>query len=350
MTAPDPLLSLALFAAATAVILVVVWPRRGLLWRWRDSVRNRGRVEVEDALKHLYHCESKGIAPTLQSVAGSLHVSTDRSAAILGRMEALGLLERSEGRLALTGQGRSQALHVIRVHRLWERYLADRTSLDDVDWHRRAERWEHRTSPEEADELEARLGYPRYDPHGDPIPTAEGEMAPPQATALPDLEPGRAARIVHVEDEPEAVYAQIAALNLYPGLTVRMIDATRERIRFWARGEEHVLAPIVAANVGVHPRPEEGVEGGDRPGFETLADLSLEESARVVQLTPSCRGMERQRLLDLGVVPGTIIRAVSESPMRDPVGYQIRGATVALRREQAAMIQVERVSDQEAVS
>ena len=72
----------------------------------------------------------------------------------------------------------------------------------------------------------------------------------------------------------------------------------------------------------------------------TLADISPGDSATVQGISPRCEGPARLRLLDLGVVPGTVVEARLESAAGDPVAYDIRGALVALRREQAVLISV----------
>ena len=72
-----------------------------------------------------------------------------------------------------------------------------------------------------------------------------------------------------------------------------------------------------------------------------LSDLKYNQVARVTKLNESCQGFERFRLLDLGVVPGTDIRLALDNPLNDPIGYWIRGAVIALRREQSDKIFVE---------
>ena len=136
---------------------------------------------------------------------------------------------------------------------MWERYLADETGLDAREWHAHAERREHGTSDQQAEALAATLGYPRYDPHGDPIPTPSGEVPPHQGVPLTQLTPDQAAEIVHLEDEPDAVFAQIVAAGLVPGMRVRLLERTPQRLRIEADTEEVVLAPVVAANVTVLP-------------------------------------------------------------------------------------------------
>ncbi len=95
----------------------------------------------------------------------------------------------------LTDQGREYALHIVRTHRLLERYLADRTGVLPEDWHGEAERREHKLSPEDRESLAARLGHPLYDPHGDPIPTAAGEL--PAADRGSPHRPGAGGRRLH---------------------------------------------------------------------------------------------------------------------------------------------------------
>ncbi len=340
----DPGTALAAAAAAALLAAVLLWPDRGVVWRVSRSFRAGDRVAIEDALKHLYDGEARDVPATLHSLAGALGVSGDRAASFVERLERLDLVERADaGTYRLTPQGRSDALRVVRIHRLWERYLSEETGLDPAEWHREAERREHRTTDAQADALAARLGHPRFDPHGDPIPTAGGEIPPPPGVPLTELPVGRVAEIVHVEDEPSAVYAQLLAEGLHPGMLLRVSESDRRRVRFEADAEEHVLAPVVAANLSVSPLAEDAPMPGP---FERLSGLDPGESARVVALSPACRGLERRRLLDLGIVPGTLVAAELRSAGGGPTAYRIRGALIALRREQADLVQVERGSEE----
>lgn len=75
--------------------------------------------------------------------------------------------------------------------------------------------------------------------------------------------------------------------------------------------------------------------------MKLLSDLKYNQFARVAKLNESCQGFERFRLLDLGIVPGTEIRLALDNPLNDPLGYWIRGAVIALRKEQSDKISVE---------
>jgi DtxR family Mn-dependent transcriptional regulator len=323
-----------------AIGALLFWPEKGLFNRWQRSRRVTQRVLIEDALKHIHESQLQGQRPTLHSLAGALHISQNRAAEVLSDLDQRGLLTIEGDEPRLTPEGREVALHVIRAHRLWERYLAEDTGFEEAKWHQLAEDYEHELSPQQADELAARLGHPTHDPHGDPIPTPDGQLIEPAGRPLAARSISEAARIVHIEDEPEAVYAQLVAEGLYPGQWVRLLEVSPQRVRFWANGNEHVLAPIVAANISV-------VSAAVEPEIEVSADeplhhLKPNESGTVVGLSPRCRGVERRRLLDLGIVPGTVVRAEMISPSGDPIAYRVRGALIALRREQSELVRIAR--------
>ena len=151
---------------------------------------------------------------------------------------------------------------------------------------------------------------------------------------------GELATIVHIEDEPETIYAQLVADGIHLGIRVEVSEISPERIRLWADGEECVLAPVVAANVFVDPLPRDQEMEGP---FETLTSLSAGERGKVLLISRACRGLERRRLMDLGILPGTVIESEMMSPSGDPTAYRVRGALIALRKEQASQIRIEKL-------
>ncbi len=336
MDAIEPLLiALAVLLAA----VVVLWPGGGLVARWRGAVRMGRRVRIEDALKHLHNAELNGERATPQSVAGVTQLTADQALRLLVEMEGRGLLQVDLDGIRLTEDGRSSALHILRAHRLWERHLADETGVEQLDWHDQAERIEHELSPEQVEALAARLGQPTHDPHGDPIPSGEGELVPHGGIPITAAPLNVPLLVVHIEDEPPAAYAQLVAEGLHPGSEIRLIESTPERIRFWSDGDEHLLAPIVASNISVLQRPA-SKQAAPEDALR-LSDLTPGQSGRVLAISERCRGLERRRLLDLGVLPGTEIRSELVSPGGDPVAYRIRDALIALRQDQAELILLE---------
>lgn len=338
----SPLATLFIYGATIILTSFIFWPKSGLFWKWQRGRRSTTRVLIEDSLKHLYDQEYKGLKSTLQSIAGGLSISGNQAAKLMGRLESLRLVKSKEEGFTLTPEGRSYALRMIRIHRLWERYLADETGLDETEWHRRAEKLEHNTTDRDTEALAASTGHPSYDPHGDPIPTPTGKLPPKQGQALTDLAIGELARISHIEDEPSAIYAQLVAQRLHPGVQVRMLDKTPQRINFAADGEEIVLAPVVAANVTVVSLPQERATEGP---FESLLSLKVGEKGEVLGISQACRGQQRRRMMDLGVIPGTVITMEMHSPSGDPTAFNIRGATIALRKNQAEMIHIRRIEE-----
>jgi DtxR family Mn-dependent transcriptional regulator len=322
-------------------VVGLFWPGWGIVPRWRRATRSAERVRIEDTLKHLYVSEVTGVVPNIQSVAGVARLTADEAAEVLQGLQSRRLIALEPDGIRLTAPGRELGLNVLRAHRLWERYLADQTGYPEIEWHGRAEAYEHRLSPAQTDTLSARLGHPTHDPHGDPIPTAEGELPRQAGVPLTAASLDEPLRIVHIEDEPEVVYAQLVAEGLHPGMQVRVTEISPQRVCLWADGDEHVLAPMVAANLSVVSLPR-AVRVEERVG-EPLSSLKPGEEGKVLLLSRRCRGQERRRLLDLGVLPGTVIRAEMRSPNGDPTAYRIRDALIALRAEQAEVIRVQRL-------
>jgi DtxR family transcriptional regulator, Mn-dependent transcriptional regulator len=337
----DPGRALLVFAVLVGVAALALWPGWGLLSRIVALARMSERVRVEDALKHVYSCERVGRACSIESLAGHLEISTAAAARLLSRLAELGLVLTTPDGPSLTDVGRESALRVVRTHRLWERYLADRTGVPASDWHDEAEHMEHTLSPEEADALSASLGHPSWDPHGDPIPTASGHLPPAERLSLAGAPAGRSVEIVHLEDEPREIYDALLSEGLTLGGRLDLIERTDQNVVVAAGGREWPLDAVMASNVTVRLLPP-----GERAAgaTETLAALAPGETARVLAISPACRGSQRRRLLDLGVVSGTEITAEFTSASGDPIAYDIRGALIALRREQAEWIQIERVA------
>lgn len=338
---PSPLLSLVAFAVALGGLALVLWPRRGLVARYRRGYRSGVRVGMEDALKHLYKCARFGREATVESVAGSLEVSQATAARILQELRKAHLV-RQDRPTVLTEDGRQYALRVIRTHRLWERYLADRTGVDPGEWHQRAEEQEHLLSHEAVEALDARLGWPRFDPHGDPIPTASGDLPAAAGVPLTHLEAGDEAFITHLEDEPEPLYRSLLREGLSPGMHIRVLEPQDGRVRVSVDGRALALDAASAANVTVVPQDGPAVSTPAPWGGLTLEDLEPGQDGEVVGLSPSCQGIQRRRLLDLGVVPGTRVEAVFTATAGDPTAFNVRGALIALRREQQRWVRIQR--------
>ena len=327
---------------ATALLLIYIFiPRFGLLALYRDWRAARQREQVEDALKHLLDREQGGRHASPESLAGTLDLPRVKTTSLIASMESQGLVESRGSDLHLTAEGEHWAMHIVRSHRLWERYLADEARMPLEKVHTEANRREHGLTAEQLDEMEAALGHPSRDPHGDPIPTREGKLASDETTPLTSWQANRPARIVHLEDEPAIAYEQILAAGLRLGQTIRILESTPQRYTLSDGENEYLLAPAVAANVHVAPLPEGAVMPA---GTISLNELKHDQRAEIVTLDEAVQGFTRRRFLDLGLTPGTQIYPELQNFFGDPRAYRIRGTLIALRHDQAAQIWVKPVS------
>ncbi len=303
---------------------------------FRKNRAGGSRERLEDALKHLLDCDESGRGATVESLAGAMSETRGRAAELLGRLRAGGLATAAGDAHHLSADGRRYALQVVRSHRLYETWLARKTGTPAADWHREAHKAEHHLAAEDVDRLADSLNNPRFDPHGDPIPTREGHMPTRKLVALASWPDGTSARIAHIEDEPESLFRQAGALALAPDTR---IDDPRHlgdgSIACRVEGRNVVVPACVASIVHVAATAADDLEPA---GLRRLSDLPVGAAAVIHALAPSCTGPERARLLDLGVVPGTPVRCDFASPFGSPRCYEIRGALIALRDYQAERI------------
>jgi DtxR family Mn-dependent transcriptional regulator len=321
-------------------ILLIGWvllPRYGLLARYKNWRAARQREQVEDALKFLLDAEQEGRHSAPSALAGALGIPLGRATALIARMQAQGLVEPHGAALHLTTEGERWALHVVRAHRLWERYLADEARMPLRRVHGEAHRREHKLSAAELDALEAAMGHPQFDPHGDPIPNRQGQLPSHESTPLTAWEGDRPVMIVRLEDEPAIAYQQILAAGLRLGQTVRILEITPTRYVLSDGENEYRLAPAVAANVLVAPLPGPAYAAS---GAVPLSTLANNQRGEIVALDEAVQGFTRRRFLDLGLTPGTLVYPELQNFFGDPRGYRVRGTLIALRKEQAEKIWV----------
>ncbi len=121
----------------------------------------------------------------------------------------------------LTAKGRKHASQVLRRHRLIERFLVDIVGLGWAEVHEEAEVLEHAVSDRLLDRIDEMLGYPERDPHGDPIPSADGAIATQALTPLSECHPGRFTVVQILGDEP-AFLDWLDQQQLRPGRHIRV--------------------------------------------------------------------------------------------------------------------------------
>lgn len=127
-------------------------------------------------------------------------------------------------RVQLTKSGKQVAIQIIRKHRLWEVFLHDKLEFTWDKVHEVAEQLEHIQSEELIARLEKFLGHPTYDPHGDPIPSSNGELLQAKRIILSDMEEGKNCYVVGVKDSTSPFLQYLQQLNIGIGTKIRVIE------------------------------------------------------------------------------------------------------------------------------
>jgi DtxR family transcriptional regulator, Mn-dependent transcriptional regulator len=180
---------------------------------------------VEDYLKAIYQLSPEGRPASTSEIANLLALSPPSVTGMVKRLSEHGLLEHVPYRgVQLTEEGRRAALRMVRRHRLIEAYLVEFLGYSWDTVHEEAERLEHAFSETMIERMAAALGNPSVDPHGDPIPSADGSIHELVCIALADVPVGEIVEIRRVhESQPERL-RYIGSLGLRPGVQIRVID------------------------------------------------------------------------------------------------------------------------------
>jgi len=181
---------------------------------------------VEDYAKAIWSLQRPtGEAVSTSALAERLGVSPASASAMVKRLETLGLVMREPYRgVQLTPAGDRVALEVLRHHRLLELYLAEALGMPWDRVHAEAEVLEHAISPELSELIAEKLGNPTHDPHGDPIPTADGEIDERRHRPLADLEPGERGTFARVSDSDPEMLRYLSERGIAPGARLRVLE------------------------------------------------------------------------------------------------------------------------------
>lgn len=186
-------------------------------------------VAVENYLKHVLLLSEEsaddGDLVPMGALAGSLAVVPGTVTTMVKALADEGLVEHLPRQgVRLTVAGRRVALNVLRKHRLVETFLVNVLKMDWSRVHEEAEQLEHAISDEVLDRLDALLGHPTADPHGDPIPSRQGKLSSQVYATLSTCVPDRPLRIVRVTDQSEEFLRFAEQNGLQPGTAVKVTD------------------------------------------------------------------------------------------------------------------------------
>ncbi len=226
---------------------------------------------VENYLKQLYleERDAGGQMILMGRLAAAMGVVPGTATAMVKTLADGGLVEyRPRSGVRLTVSGRRLALGVLRRHRLVELFLVKVLGLDWSEVHDEAEALEHVISERVLERIDAVLGHPTTDPHGDPIPTSKGQIHDPTRMSLATCPPGREQRIVRVLDQEPEFLQFVERQGLMPGATVTVDqrEAAADVVQFrTARPESASLGLAAAAKILVETAPSGGKAAKGKP-------------------------------------------------------------------------------------
>ena len=179
---------------------------------------------VEDYIKAIYKAHAQNGSVATQELAERLHVSAPAVSKMMRKLSALKLITHAPYQgVKLTRAGGKLALEIIRHHRLIELYLVQAMGFTWDNVHEEAERLEHHISEEFEDKIDELLGHPTACPHGDPIPTRAGTIAPIHDQPLAQLRSPARLIVRRVSDEDAGLLRHFQALGVTPGTAIELV-------------------------------------------------------------------------------------------------------------------------------
>lgn len=179
---------------------------------------------TEDYIKTIYKLQVEGGKVATSTLAQSMGLSDPSITDMVKKLSEKGYVRYAPYQgVALTPSGRRMAMKTLRRHRLWEMFLVKFLGFSWDQIHDEAERLEHVTSDLLESKLDEALGFPAVDPHGDPIPTVDGELGHHEYSALKEHEAGAMVRVLRVSDEEPRIlqHATRLGLGLHTTITIQ---------------------------------------------------------------------------------------------------------------------------------
>jgi len=214
--------------------------------------------QVENYLKNIYQLQEKGGKVSTSSLSARLHISAPSVTEMIKKLADGGILTYTPYKgVELTSEGKKRALRVVRRHRLWELFLLKVLHFPWHEIHEEADRLEHITSDKLEQRLDEALGFPRKDPHGDAIPTVEGDIERLRHIPLSDVKPGTTVTVARVSDSVPQIleYASTLGIELNKRIKVKERIAFDGSMRVQIGRVEKFVSLKLAENIFVEEKP-----------------------------------------------------------------------------------------------
>ena len=214
-------------------------------------------LSEENYLKIIYHLDKEGlkkITPT--AISEALRNNPASVVDMIKKLVEKKLLqyEKTKG-VKLTEKGKNIAISIVRKHRLWEAFLLEKLGYGWDEVHDIAEQLEHVQQEELADRLDKFLGFPQYDPHGDPIPKANGETAVTYKTLLAEMDEGKSCKVVAVKDTSASFLQYLKKLDIGIGTKITLVEKIpfdNSIVILFGKNLKTTVSKMFAENLVVH--------------------------------------------------------------------------------------------------
>ncbi|MBB5071383.1 DtxR family Mn-dependent transcriptional regulator [Saccharopolyspora gloriosae] len=222
------------------------------------SMAERPSASVEDYVRAIYGLSERGVAVTNATLTQRLGLSPSSVSGMITKLAQLGLVTHVRYRsVELTADGRRLAYDVLRRHRLLELFLVEVLDYTWDEVHPEADALEHAVSDELIEHIAAKLGNPTHDPHGDPIPTADGIVEKPTTRLLDQVEPGTIGTIARVWDTDSELLRYLTDHGMTLGARIEVVERKPfggplvVRIGEPAQAETHFLGTEIAGTLSI---------------------------------------------------------------------------------------------------
>ena len=175
----------------------------------------------ENYLKTIFHLQTKDDNVTTNELAEKLQAKPASITDMMKKLKTRKLVNYQRYRgFRLTAEGKKVALSIIRRHRLWEYFLAEKLQFNWDEVHEVAEQLEHVSNKKLIDKLDEFLAHPKFDPHGDPIPDTNGKMEPSRHIALTELQINKPAKICHIANQSDLLLEHLHEKKIKMGALI----------------------------------------------------------------------------------------------------------------------------------
>lgn len=217
-------------------------------------------ISKEDYLKAIYHLTNgKETLANTSKIAAYLNIKASSCTDMVKKLASDKLISYEPYRgVRLSPSGRKAAIYMIRKHRLWETFLVNTLGFNWDEVHNVAEQLEHTESPELITRLDAFLGHPTLDPHGDPIPDANGIVQNLEEKNLASYTPPADLTVIGVKDHSSEFFQALTERKIALGSRIRLLKVFDydQSLVVEVDGQEQTLTPSICRNLVVEIKTE----------------------------------------------------------------------------------------------